>query len=53
MLKLLAIAPADGWAYVEEGGKMLLVRPPYAPFVACEEIAEALAALRGSEEATP
>ncbi len=29
MLRLLAIAPGDGWAFVEREGKVLLVRPPY------------------------
>ena len=29
MLKLLAAAFEDGWAFVERNGEMLLVRPPY------------------------
>jgi hypothetical protein len=29
MLKLLASAPRDGWAFVEKDQKVLLVRPPY------------------------
>ncbi len=29
MLRLLAIAPGDGWAFVEREGKALLVKPPY------------------------
>jgi hypothetical protein len=29
VLKLLASAPGDGWAFVERGQEILLVRPPY------------------------
>ncbi|MBT3266125.1 hypothetical protein HN371_03175 [Candidatus Poribacteria bacterium] len=29
MLEVLALAPADGWAYVRRDGVLLLVRPPY------------------------
>ena len=29
MLKLLAVAYDDGWAFVEQRGKYWLVRPPY------------------------
>ena len=30
MLRLLASAPEDGWAYVEDGDSLLVIRPPYA-----------------------
>lgn len=29
MLELLALAPADGWAFVRSDGRIRLVRPPY------------------------
>ena len=29
MLKLLATAPEDGWAFVQRDAEILLVRPPY------------------------
>lgn len=29
MLKLLALAPEDGWAFVQRDAEILLVRPPY------------------------
>jgi hypothetical protein len=30
MLRLLALAPEDGWAFIEDGESLLVVRPPYA-----------------------
>ncbi|HWY20211.1 MAG TPA: hypothetical protein VNX26_03265 [Candidatus Acidoferrum sp.] len=30
MLKIVAIAPEDGWAFVVRNGETLLIRPPYA-----------------------
>lgn len=30
MLKIVAIAPEDGWAYVVRNGQTVLIRPPYA-----------------------
>jgi hypothetical protein len=29
MIRLLAIAPEDGWAFVRSGDRILLLRPPY------------------------
>lgn len=36
MLKLLAVAPEDGWAFVRTGGSILLVRPPYSHSNCCD-----------------
>jgi hypothetical protein len=30
MLEILALAPDDGWAFVNQDGRVFLVRPPYA-----------------------
>ena len=30
MFQLLAVAPEDGWAFVQRGGELLLVKPPYS-----------------------
>jgi len=30
MLRIMAIAPEDGWAFVERDGKFLLLKPPYS-----------------------
>lgn len=31
MVKLLAIDKREGWAFVEDGGRLVLIRPPYHP----------------------
>lgn len=32
MLKVVATALEDGWAFVRRGGMTILVRPPYSPY---------------------
>jgi hypothetical protein len=36
MLRILAAAYEDGWAFVEDGERVVLVRPPYRAFVPVE-----------------
>ncbi len=48
MLRVVAVAPGDGWAFVEDGGRLFLVRPPFTT-ASKAEVSDAVVARAISE----
>jgi len=48
MLRVVAVASSDGWAFVEDGGRLFLVRPPFTA-ASKAEVSDAVVARAVSE----